>query len=257
VESDIDATVAQMTVCGSWTGPLWCATTAALQKCLTEHPEALIVDLTGLDDPAADSATTWLKAQREGAVREPAVQVALCVPPHLPLADRMQHLGARRFLPVYAKVRQARVAIAGRLPLTERVKVTLRPDPEAPSIARNLVGDACLAWSLPGLLHPSRLVMSELVTNAVEHAGTEVTVVVSLRGRCLHLSVADGDSTPPELIKMARPRRGMPLDERGRGLRMVDATAAAWGSLPTRTGKVVWATLRATDSAAATATGLR
>jgi anti-sigma regulatory factor (Ser/Thr protein kinase) len=181
---------------------------------------------------------------------EPPVQLALCVPPQLPLADRMQRIGARRFLPVYAKVRQARVAIASRLPLTERVSVTLRPDPEAPSIARNLVGDACLAWNLPALLHPSRLVMSELVTNAVEHAGTEMTVVVSQRGTCLHLSVSDGVSTPPALIQLARPRRGMPLDERGRGLRMVSAAAVVWGSLPTRTGKVVWATLQDRKSAA-------
>ncbi|MET0418146.1 MAG: ATP-binding protein [Actinoplanes sp.] len=249
VECDIDATVAQVTVRGRWDRPLWGAATSAVQKCLTEHPEALIVDLTDLDDPDAHSAPTWVRTRRNAVSMEPPVQVALCVPPHLPLADRMQRLGARRFLPVYAKVRQARVAIAGRLPLTERLKITLRPDPDAPSIARNLVGDACLAWDLPALLHQSRLVMSELVTNAVEHAGTEMTVAVSLRGASLHLSVSDGVATPPRLIKLARPRRGMPLDERGRGLQTVSINAVAWGSLPTRTGKVVWATLRAREDA--------
>ncbi|MEU8817298.1 hypothetical protein [Actinoplanes sp. NPDC048796] len=33
----------------------------------------------------------------------------------------------------------------------------------------------------------------------------------------------------------------VPLGERGRGLRLVHVTAAAWGVLPTRDGKVVWA----------------
>lgn len=251
LESDIDATIALMTVRGPWGPGLWHAVMATVHKCLAEHPEALIVDLTDVDDPGSRSAPTWMTAQREAAAMEPPVQTALCVPPDLPLADRLQRLGTRRFLPIYARVRQARVAIAGRLPLTERESVTLRPEVEAPSMARNLVGDACLAWNLPELLHPARLVMSELVTNAVEHAGTEMTVVVSLRGRCLHLTVSDGDPRPPRLIRLARPRRGLPLDERGRGLRTVSRTAAAWGSLPTRTGKVVWATLRAGPSATA------
>jgi hypothetical protein len=244
VESDIDAAVTLMTVSGVWDQLLWHGTGTALHKCMAEHPDALIVDLSGLDDPHADSAPTWLAARSTAAALEPPVEMALCVPPHLPLADHMQRLGAGRFLPVYAKVRQARVAIAGRLPLSDRLVRRLQPEPESPSLARDLVTDACLAWALPLLLHPGRLVMSELVTNAVEHARTEMTVVVSRRGAGLHLSVADENSRLPAVIALARPRRGFPLDERGRGLRTVAATAHAWGSLPTRTGKVVWATMR-------------
>jgi len=207
-----------------------------------------MIDLSGLDDPRTESTPTWVAAQRAAASQAPPLPLALCVPPDLPLADRMQRLGARRYLPVYAKVRQARVAIAGRLPLTDRVMLTVPPEPDAPSFARNLAGDACLAWGLPELLHPGRLVMSELVTNAVEHAGSEITVVVTRRGAGLHLAVWDGLADPPRIIALARPRRGRPLDDRGRGLRVVAAAATAWGSLPTGTGKVVWATLRARRS---------
>ena len=32
---------------------------------------------------------------------------------------------------------------------------------------------------------------------------------------------------------------------RGRGLHLIDVYAAAWGSMPTAGGKVVWATVRA------------
>ncbi|MBU2662968.1 ATP-binding protein [Actinoplanes bogorensis] len=244
LECDVDASVVLLTVSGRWDRALWQRTTERLTKCLAEHPEALIVDLTGLDDPAGASATTWMTAQRNAAALAPSVQLALCIPPDLPLADRMQRLGARRYLPIYAKVRQARVAIASRLPMTERAVLTLGAGPESPSLARNLVSDACLAWDRVELLHPSRSVMSELVNNAIEHAGTEMTVVVSLRGAGLHLSVADGVAAPPRVIKLSRVRRDQPLDERGRGLQVVSALAVAWGSLPTRTGKVVWATLQ-------------
>ncbi|MFI5889426.1 ATP-binding protein [Actinoplanes sp. NPDC051513] len=243
VEGDVDAAVALMTVRGHWDRALRQAVTTKLHKCLAEHPEALIVDLSELQDPSSASAPTWVAARQAAREREPAVVLALCIPPSLPLADRMQHLVTQRLLPVYAKVRQARVAIAGRLPLTERVTLTLPPEPESPSIARNLVGDACLAWGVPELLFPSRLVMSELVTNAIEHARTPIGVVVSLRGGGIHLSVSDGAAAPPVLRKLARPQRGRALDERGRGMQLVTATTAAWGWLPTRTGKVVWATL--------------
>ena len=244
LESDVDASVALLTIRGAWNTTLSQATIDTLRKRLAEHPEALIVDLSGLDDPTAASAPTWLTARRTAAHMDPPVQLALCVPPELPLADRLQRLGARKYLPIYARVRQARVAIAGRLPTTERLVLNLPPEPDAPAIARNLVGDACLVWERPELLHPSRLVMSELVTNAVEHARTEMTVVVSSRGAGVHLSVADLVATAPQVLRPARPRRGQPLDERGSGLRTVAATAVAWGTLPTRTGKLVWATLQ-------------
>jgi anti-sigma regulatory factor (Ser/Thr protein kinase) len=247
MESDVDAAVALMTVRGVWDRPLWQAAAAAIDRCLADRPEALIVDLSELDDPRALSATLWADAQYRAADRDPAVELALCIPPQLPLADRMQHLAVRPYLPVYARVRQARVAIAARLPHTDRLVRLLPPDAESPSLARNLVSDACLTWQLTDLLHPSRLVMSELVTNAVEHARTDMIVAVSRRGRGLHLSVADELPTMPDLRKQARLRRNQPLDDRGRGLRSVAAVATAWGALPAGTGKVVWATLQPSD----------
>ncbi|MFF0375083.1 ATP-binding protein [Actinoplanes missouriensis] len=245
LDAGADAAVSLLTVRGSWDDQLRLNASATLRRCFTEHPDALIVDLTGLLDPNSESAPTWVTAQHAAAALIPPVPVALCVPPDLPLADRMQGLGVGRFLPVYAKVRQARVALAGRIPGSERLTATLAPDTDAPSAARNLVSDACLSWGLASLLHPSRLVMSELVTNAVEHAGTEIHVVVTRRGSGLHLAVADGDPALPRLLpSTTRPRPDLPLDERGRGLRTVDQTAASWGAVPAENGKIVWATVR-------------
>jgi hypothetical protein len=161
----------------------------------------------------------------------------------LPLADRLQRLGARRFLPVYATVRQARVALAGRRPLTDRVVRTLPAGPDSPALARDLVGQVCQAWGLPDLLHPARLLMSELVTNAVEHAVTDITVALYRRSTGLHMAVSDDNPAPPRLLDLSSPVLGRPLDERGRGMRAVNTMATAWGSAATATGKVVWAAL--------------
>jgi anti-sigma regulatory factor (Ser/Thr protein kinase) len=244
VERDIEADIMTLSIRGNWNPRLWSATSVGLRKCFAEHPRGLIVDLTDLTDDAAVSVATWMTAQRVAAQMTPPVQMAMCVPPALTVADRLQRLGARKYLPVYATVRQARVAMESRMPLTDRLQLALPPEPDSPALARDLVGDACLAWQVPHLLHPCRLVMSELVTNAVEHVGSQITVTVTRRGIGLHLAVADTSPVLPALLAPAPPRAGRPLDERGRGLRTVDSVATIWGCESTATGKVVWATVR-------------
>ena len=48
----------------------------------------------------------------------------------------------------------------------------LLPVGGAPAHARNVVTQGCLQWELPRLLAPAGLIAGELVTNAVQHAGT-------------------------------------------------------------------------------------
>jgi anti-sigma regulatory factor (Ser/Thr protein kinase) len=125
-----------------------------------------------------------------------------------------------------------------------RIVCTLPPDPDSPALARNLVGDACQAWHHTAVFYPARLVTSELVTNAVEHTGSTITVALSHRAGGLLIAVSDASRTLPHLRELRRPRRGECLDERGRGLRTVQATAVRWGALPTGAGKLVWALVR-------------
>src|SRR3954447_22040048 len=146
IRGDVETDMAELTVHGRWDRPLWEAASAALRGCFAGHPGALLVDLAELEDPTAESAPAWATALRYAARMEPPVQVAICVSPELVLADRLQRISAGHFLPVYATVRQAPVALTGRLDLVERRRRDLPPDPDAPSVARDLVGDACEAW---------------------------------------------------------------------------------------------------------------
>jgi anti-sigma regulatory factor (Ser/Thr protein kinase) len=128
------------------------------------------------------------------------------------------------------------------------MQVRLPPEFMSPTIARNLVADACRVWQLTPLLYPGRAVISELVANAVEHARTDIDVTVSLRGSTLHLAVRDGCRLPPRVLELAPPVPGRPLNERGHGLRVVEADSIDWGVLPAADGKVVWALVRSRDS---------
>jgi len=79
------------------------------------------------------------------------------------------------------------------------------------------------------------LLVSEVVTNAVVHAGTSVEVVVCLQGGAtLRVEVADGSVQRPTI------RHDAMMASTGRGLHLLDALAHRWGVTVRATGKTVW-----------------
>ncbi len=113
---------------------------------------------------------------------------------------------------------------------------TARLSPEAPSArqARRFVDETLRRWDCDDLLDTVELLVSELVTNAVIHARSEVDVTVQLLPDRLRIEVADQS---PEGIR----RRALTPDgSSGRGISMVESMALAWGVTTHRAGKAVW-----------------
>ncbi|MFI7315708.1 ATP-binding protein [Streptomyces venezuelae] len=91
-------------------------------------------------------------------------------------------------------------------------------------------------WHLTALTHDVALAVSELVTNAVQHAeGTPVGLRIWRAAHELRIEVTDGSPMP------ARPRRAGEADESGRGLLLVAAIAKEWGTSPD--GTMTWCSL--------------
>jgi anti-sigma regulatory factor (Ser/Thr protein kinase) len=84
------------------------------------------------------------------------------------------------------------------------------------------------------------LVVSEVVTNAVQH-GAGVVLVRLLRRRT-HVRVEVQDNSPRLPVLLAVGGRAA---ERGRGLHIVRNLASHWGSQRNAGGKLVWAELPA------------
>jgi anti-sigma regulatory factor (Ser/Thr protein kinase) len=84
------------------------------------------------------------------------------------------------------------------------------------------------------------LLASELVTNGIVHGKRPVSVCLS--GRCEILRIEVYDPTPA----LPCARRAEANDEAGRGLALIAALAADWGTLlhPKAGGKSVWCELR-------------
>jgi len=96
----------------------------------------------------------------------------------------------------------------------------------------------------PDLVDAAGLLVSELVTNAVMHARTDVTLHVTVRRGVLRIEVTDGSPVVPT------PRRASGLAGTGRGLQLVDRLSDRWGVDKARKGKTIWFELTPTARAA-------
>jgi hypothetical protein len=109
---------------------------------------------------------------------------------------------------------------------------------DSPGRARRLVVAALREWGYDReLLDDVALVVTELASNAVLHAGTRFSV--SVRTRDSMLRVAVGDGVPPQ----ATARDGGLIKRPQHGLDLIDALATSWGVERVSGGKVVWAEL--------------
>ncbi|MFD6548362.1 SpoIIE family protein phosphatase [Streptomyces sp. NPDC058398] len=144
-------------------------------------------------------------------------------------------------------------------------RTSLPGTPLAPAAARRFLRDTLLSWTepaLPGseiiddrLTGDAAVVVSELVTNAVVHAGTDVELLCRLEcpadGPPGPLVVEVSDQHPSRAIREdgAEPAYGTP--EYGRGLRLVSALSEAWGITYRPGVKTVWSRLLVDGTAGA------
>ncbi|MFJ3134706.1 SpoIIE family protein phosphatase [Streptomyces sp. NPDC086843] len=142
-----------------------------------------------------------------------------------------------------------------------RVEATLPGSPLAPGSARALLRKALTEWAqlappgadlLTGRVgDDAALVASELVTNAVVHAGTEVHLTCRLEEDTGALVVEVADHHPARAPQDGAPEApAHDTPEYGRGLRLVAALAESWGITYRPGTKTVWARLANHDDAA-------
>ena len=129
--------------------------------------------------------------------------------------------------------------------------LSLPPDLRSVSQARGRLEAAATEWGCSEqLIDDARVVLSELMSNGVLHARTDLQVVMSARsGGGVRLEVRDASQTAP-LPPLEPPRASTTLMDEpqqpyptgtgllptatGRGLAVVSALASSWGWYPTR-----------------------
>ncbi|MEU1435779.1 ATP-binding protein [Streptomyces sp. NPDC005775] len=95
-------------------------------------------------------------------------------------------------------------------------------------------------WGLSSMAHAAQVCVTELTGNVIKHvgAGTSACLAVSMNGGCLRIEVSDPDGQRlPRLVRAAD------LEERGRGMRLVEGVAVRWGVIVRGVSKTTWCEL--------------
>ncbi|QTI87254.1 ATP-binding SpoIIE family protein phosphatase [Streptomyces sp. AgN23] len=120
-----------------------------------------------------------------------------------------------------------------------------RHDLQRVGYIRDTLRNLLRAWDLDTVADDLELLTSEVVTNALIHAHSEVDVRFREYPDRLRVEVRDSDPHPPIPVVFVGPDEpGNQEAESGRGLLIVDALASAWGSSPTGRGKTTWFELK-------------
>ena len=130
-------------------------------------------------------------------------------------------------------------ALVGLVEAVEQVLAEARQrfdqDAQTPRAARRFVTQALTALDDDDLADTITLLVSELVTNAVIHAGSGVEVLVRLTSNAARIEVTDASADAP--IR----RDATSEEDSGRGLALVGSLARRWGIRPAEGGgKTVW-----------------
>ncbi len=224
-------------------GPLVAAAGPGLRAevvaCLAAQPGAVLVDLTratGVDDVVLSGIATL---GRESLIW-PGVPIVVsgASPSTIAAAHRV---GLAPGVAVHTDATIS-TGITGLPDLGVR-RLRIAPDQTAARTARSAVHSICLAQGLGGDVDVAALVATELVTNAVVHAGTMIDLSLRIVPPLLHIAVRDGGAGQPEVRYDAAE-----LVDGGRGLMLVETLAAQWGCLRSHRDTVVWAQVRVRPS---------
>lgn len=206
----------------------------AVARALGAQPEALLVDVSRVD--VSDPLGLRLLGEVVCRTAEwPQVPIVLCGAGD----ETAAALTGSRDCPQLSfadDCDQARRGVAAE-PEPRRIRVRLRPVPDACRQVRQLVNHACAAWHRSEAASTASLVATELVANVVRHAHTTMEFTVGLRGNRMCMTVRDGS------LALPRPVEPGVKDAGGRGLRLVRELTDAWGVFPVSDGKVVWTKL--------------
>ena len=200
------------------------------------RPDIVLVDCAMADGDAFDG----LPGIKDAAPEAQIVLVSGHDPADLRLASRAA--GAVGWLSKDTPARRMASELEALVALVDAVQAVLDEartrlgrDATTPRAARRFVREALEMWNLDDLTDTVMLLVSELVTNAVVHAGSDVEVLVRLTGETACVEVTDSSEMAPV------PRAARLEDQSGRGLALVEAMARRWGVRPRPGGgKTVW-----------------
>lgn len=225
---------------GKLSGRNYVPTRDAVIKAALDQPAAVIIDVNDLEVPH-DAGWAVFTSARWHVQHCPQVVLALaCNDPAV--HQRLERMSISHYVPVFTSVAAATRAVREGLCRYRRHARTYVADHEfGLRVAESFMRHNLLQWSMQCHIPVALTVAKIFVENALRHAAGGCDLRLETVDEDVIIAVSDTSTVPAA--------RCEPVDgSMPKGLDIVDAICRHWGSIPTTTGKSVWARVRPEDS---------
>lgn len=236
VSAETVGTVSLLTVDGVIDTSTYLQLRDAVIKAALDEPRAVLVDVNALDVPASSAWSVFTSARWHVSTWPDVPIVLVCG--HASRRRTIERNGVTRYVPVYATAEAALAA------LTDGRRARQRACSDLPALlaslrrSREFVAQWLGEWSHSELIPVVTVVVNVFVENVLQHTASGPVVILESDGKTIAVLVQDENSTPA--ARHEDPYRG---GERVSGLAIVASVCRAWGSMPTPSGKTVWAVI--------------
>lgn len=236
VSADVTGGVCLLTVDGLLDSSNYLKLRDTIIKAALDEPRAVLVDVDKLG-VLAPSAWSVFTSARWHVSTWPDVPIVL-VCSDVDRRTTIARTGTTRYVSAYASVEAALAAVADGRPARLRARTELPAALASLRRAREFVAEWLAAWSRQELIPVGTVVVNVLVENVLQHTDSAPMLTLESDGTAVTISVNDGSGTPA-----ARHEDPYSGTERVSGLAIVASVCCAWGSMPTPSGKTVWAVI--------------
>ena len=209
----------------------------AIIKAALDEPRAVLIDVKNLGVPTFSAWSVFTSARWHVSIWPDVPVVLICEQSERRSA--IARTGVTRYVPAYTTVNAALAALDGNERcVRRRVRAEFPAALASLHTARMLVAECLGTWSHGALTPVATVIVNVFVENVLQHTTCGPEVVLESDGTVVSISVRD-DSVAPAVRHEDPYRGGDPVS----GLAIVASVCRAWGSMPTSSGKAVWAVI--------------
>ena len=236
VSTDTADAVCLLTVTGVLDSSTYLDLRDAVIKAALDEPRAVLVDVNGLGVPAPSAWSVFTSA-RWHVSTWPAVPIIL-VCDNAARRRAIALTSVTRYVPVHPTVDAALAAVDDTRRARRRARTELPASLASLRKAREFVAELLGGWSHDELIPVATVVVNVFIENVLQHTTSAPVLILESASDSVTVSVQDDSSTPA--ARHEDPYHG---GERVSGLAIVASVSRAWGSIPTPSGKTVWAVI--------------
>ena len=207
----------------------------AVIKAALDEPRAVIVDVEDLSVPSESAWAVFTSARWHVSIWPDVPILLVCA--HAERRRQITRSGVARYVPVHQDCMSAVEAVADRsMHGRRRARTQLSANAISVGLARASVAEWLIAWGKEDLIPAASTVATIFVENVLAHTDSAPVLIVESGQATVTVAVEDASPQPAAVREDAD--HGAEIVS---GLAIVAALCQAWGSMPTSSGKTVWA----------------